>query len=59
MINYADREVLERHNFRQYMEHQGTTRVGIGHAAPFSGKLEDYAYPEEKIKEAMKNLPRV
>ena len=24
----------------------------------FSGKLEDYAYPEEKIKEAMKNLPK-
>ena len=23
------------------------------------GKLEDYAYPEEKIKEAMKNLPKV
>ncbi len=23
------------------------------------GKLEDYAYPEEKIKEAMKNLPAV
>ena len=25
----------------------------------FSGKLEDYAYPEEKIREAMKNLPVV
>jgi tryptophan synthase beta chain len=23
------------------------------------GKLEDYAYPEEKIKEAMKNLPKI
>ena len=23
------------------------------------GKLEDYAYPEEKVKEAMKNLPKV
>ena len=23
------------------------------------GKLEDFAYPEEKIKEAMKNLPKV
>jgi tryptophan synthase beta chain len=23
------------------------------------GKLEDYAYPEDKIKEAMKNLPKV
>jgi len=23
------------------------------------GKLEDYAYPEERIKEAMKNLPKV
>ncbi len=43
VFNYADRDVIERHNFRQYMEHQGTTRVGIGHAAPFSGKLENYA----------------
>jgi tryptophan synthase beta chain len=25
----------------------------------FDGKLEDYAYPEEKIKEAMKNLPKI
>jgi tryptophan synthase beta chain len=23
------------------------------------GKLEDYAYPEEKVKEAMKNLPKI
>ncbi len=27
--------------------------------AYLDGKLEDYAYPEEKIKEAMKNLPKV
>jgi tryptophan synthase beta chain len=27
--------------------------------AYFSGKLEDYAYPEEKIRESMKNLPQV
>jgi len=27
--------------------------------AYFDGKLEDYAYPEAKIKEAMKNLPKV
>ncbi len=27
--------------------------------AYLSGNLEDYAYPEEKIKEAMKNLPKV
>jgi tryptophan synthase beta chain len=27
--------------------------------AYFDGRLEDYAYPEEKIKEAMKNLPKV
>lgn len=25
----------------------------------FDGKLEDYAYPEEKIKEAMKRLPKI
>jgi len=25
----------------------------------FEGKLEDYAYPEEKIKEAMKDLPTI
>jgi tryptophan synthase beta chain len=25
----------------------------------FDGKLEDYAYPEEKIREAMKNLPKI
>jgi hypothetical protein len=24
-----------------------------------SGKLTDYAYPEEKVKEALKTLPRV
>jgi predicted alternative tryptophan synthase beta-subunit len=27
--------------------------------AYLDGKLEDYAYPEEKIKEAMKNLPKI
>jgi tryptophan synthase beta chain len=27
--------------------------------AYFSGKLEDYAYPEEKIRESMANLPKV
>ena len=27
--------------------------------AYLDGKLEDYAYPEEKVKEAMKNLPKV
>jgi tryptophan synthase beta chain len=27
--------------------------------AYFDGKLEDYAYPEAKIKEAMKTLPKV
>ena len=27
--------------------------------AYLDGKLEDYAHPEEKIKEAMKNLPKV
>jgi tryptophan synthase beta chain len=27
--------------------------------AYLGGKLEDYAYPEEKIKEAIKNLPKV
>jgi len=27
--------------------------------AYLDGKLEDFAYPEEKIKEAMKNLPKV
>ena len=43
VFNYVDRDAFERHNFRQYMEHQGTTRVGIGHAAPFGGKIEDYA----------------
>ncbi len=25
----------------------------------FAGKLEDYAYPEEKVREAMKSIPRV
>jgi tryptophan synthase beta chain len=27
--------------------------------AYFSGRLEDYAYPEDKIRESMKNLPKV
>jgi hypothetical protein len=43
VLNFADLEVLELHNFRQYMEHQGTTRVGIGHAAPFGANIEGYA----------------
>ena len=25
----------------------------------FAGKLEDYAYPEEKIREALKSLPKI
>ena len=40
-----------------------STIDAIGHAESRSyyldGKLEDYAYPEEKIKEAMKDLPKV
>jgi len=27
--------------------------------AYLSGKLEDYEYPEEKVKEALKHLPQV
>ncbi|MDO8531998.1 MAG: TrpB-like pyridoxal-phosphate dependent enzyme, partial [Dehalococcoidia bacterium] len=27
--------------------------------AYFSGKLEDYAYPKEKVEEALKQLPKV
>jgi len=43
VFSFADQDAIERHNFRQYMEHQGTTRVGVGHAAPFGGAIEGYA----------------
>jgi len=44
VFNWSDRDVLERHNFRQYMEHQATTRVGISHqVAPFAAEIESYA----------------
>jgi len=43
VFNYAHRDVLERHSFRQYMEHQGTTQVRApleGHFGPqFSAPL--------------------
>lgn len=43
VFSFADQNVMERYNFRQYMEHQGTTRVGVGHAAPFSAGIDGYA----------------
>jgi hypothetical protein len=43
VFSFADQDVFERHNFRQYMEHQGTTRVGIGNAAPFRADIDGYA----------------
>jgi hypothetical protein len=44
VFSFADQDVLERHNFRQYMEHQSTTRIGYANGpAPFKAGIEDYA----------------
>jgi len=40
--------------------HSGHGHVDMGaYEAYFSGKLQDYAYPEEKVKEALAELPKV
>ncbi|GAI57270.1 unnamed protein product, partial [marine sediment metagenome] len=31
----------------------------LPYEAYFAGKLKDYAYPQEKIEEALKELPKV
>ncbi len=31
----------------------------VAYDAYFSGKLQDYAYPEEKVKESLEHLPKV
>jgi len=42
------------------LAHSGHGHVDMAaYEAYFSGKLKDYAYPEEKIKEALANLPKV
>ena len=42
------------------LAHSGHGHVDMAaYDAYFAGKLKDYAYPEEKIKEALANLPKV
>jgi tryptophan synthase beta chain len=42
------------------LAHSGHGHVDMAaYEAFFNGKLQDYAYPEEKIKEALENLPKV
>ena len=42
------------------LAHSGHGHVDMAaYEAYFSGKLKDYEYPEEKIKEALENLPKV
>ena len=44
MFDFPDQDAFERHNFRQYMEHQSTTRIGYPNGpAPFNGDIEGYA----------------
>ncbi|GAH13691.1 unnamed protein product, partial [marine sediment metagenome] len=40
--------------------HSGHGHVDMAaYEAYFAGKLKDYAYPQEKIEEALKELPKV
>jgi len=40
--------------------HSGHGHVDMAaYEAYFAGKLKDYAYPQEKIEEALKDLPKV